>query len=172
MCQRCGQAPATVHLTHIVNGHKSERHLCEACAVAEGVMPTLTTAWGPSISVGQLLGGLLPTGGFGTVTERAGATCPECGWTLPKLQETGRLGCDQCYTAFGPALDPLVRRIQGSTEHRGKIPLRQGSDARRERELERLKHELQAAIAREEFEEAARLRDRIRELERGQGERP
>lgn len=167
MCQRCGQAPATVHVTHLVMNEKRERHLCESCAQAEGVTFAVPSGWGPSLSLGQLLGGLMPSL-RGNIKD-TGVRCSVCGWTPAQFQETGRLGCDACYTAFSPALEPLVRRIHGSTEHRGKIPARVGQDARLERQLTQLKMELQAAISREEFEQAARLRDEIRTLEQGRG---
>jgi protein arginine kinase activator len=96
-----------------------------------------------------------------------GERCPNCGLTYVQFRQTGRLGCSQCYEAFSQRLIPLIKRIQGSTEHTGKIPLRRGHGAQRQRQLETLRVNLNRAVAREEFEEAARLRDQIRELEKG-----
>jgi protein arginine kinase activator len=165
MCERCGVAPAVVHVTHVVNGQKTERRLCENCAKTEGVLPSMALNW-PIASLGQILGGLMPTPG---VAETAGTlACPRCGWTLSQLQQSGQLGCDACYRTFGSILEPTLRRIHGAVEHRGKIPGRVGGALRVERELAHLRAALKDAVAKEEFERAAQLRDQIRQLE-GQG---
>jgi protein arginine kinase activator len=162
MCERCEQRPATVHVTHVINGQKTEHRLCEVCAQATGNFPVMG-AWG----IGPLFGGLF-TPSRGAPSEAQGVRCPRCGWTPAELQQTGRMGCDYCYTAFGPAVHDLARRIHGSGEHRGKIPARVGGSLRREQELETLKARLAQAIRDEAFEQAAELRDRIRALEQQQ----
>ena len=91
------------------------------------------------------------------------------------LSQTGRLGCGECYTAFERQLEPLLRRIQGTSTHTGKVPGRQGGTLKLEREIGRLARELETAVEREEFERAAELRDKLKELRRqlaeGQGGR-
>jgi protein arginine kinase activator len=161
VCERCGERPASVHLTQIINGQKSELNLCEQCAAAVGPFPG-----GPQWHVGHLLGTLLPPAREArTGPAPTGPRCSRCGWTPDLFQGTGRFGCDECYQAFQPYLEDMVRRIHGSAEHRGKIPARQGGGLRRRHQLTALRAELSRAIQTEAFEEAARIRDEIRRLE-------
>jgi protein arginine kinase activator len=91
--------------------------------------------------------------------------CDRCGLTFPRFTETGRFGCSNCYDAFKGQLDPMLRRIHGKTYHVGKVPHRSGSEIRLRNEINRLKRELQEAINAEEYERAAVIRDRIKEIE-------
>lgn len=85
--------------------------------------------------------------------------------TYTQFTKIGRFGCDECYDQFAERLDPLFRRIHGTTDHAGKIPKRNGGLIHDKRQIESLKKHLKLLIEREEFEEAAKLRDQIRELE-------
>ncbi|MGC8487657.1 MAG: UvrB/UvrC motif-containing protein [Clostridia bacterium] len=161
-CERCGVEPAVVYVTHVVNGQKTERRLCEACAKQEGAWPGMAVNW--PAQLGQIFGGLVP-GHEKAETSLAQLQCARCGWTTAHLQQTGQLGCDACYETFGPLLEPTLRRIHGAVEHGGKIPHRVGGALRAERQLGQLRDELREAIQKEEFERAAELRDQIRELE-------
>ncbi len=78
----------------------------------------------------------------------------------------GRFGCSNCYKQFGSRLDPILKRVHGNTVHVGKIPKRTGGQIQLKREIEELRRNLHELIDREEFENAAQIRDRIRELER------
>ncbi len=160
-CQRCQRRPASVHFTRIVNGEKSDRYLCEECAREEGAFHFMLD---PQLTVHNVLGGLI-----GQVPETlklaTQVACPRCGYTYQQFAETSRLGCDACYQAFRPQLEPLVRRVQGATSHRGKIPVRAGGKLRQQQALHELRERLRQAIAAEAFEEAAELRDTIRALE-------
>ncbi|MBX5465215.1 MAG: UvrB/UvrC motif-containing protein, partial [Clostridia bacterium] len=174
LCQRCGERPATVHVTRIVNGVKTEIHLCPACAESSEM-----ALFAPSpFSIHNLLGGLLhpqPEAG----RAQAELRCPTCGTTYEEFARTSFLGCETCYTAFAPQLEPLLRRIQGADRHRGKRPVAPG---RREQaaaggtapapdgasageSLAELRRQLDEAVRQEEYERAALLRDRIRALE-------
>lgn len=164
-CQECGNNPANLHFTKIVNGEKTEFHLCESCARDKGdVLPGTTNGF----SIHNLISGLLnfdpqfknPVG-----VSAKPLHCEECGLSYAQFSKMGRFGCSSCYKYFQDKLDPLLRRIHGNTVHVGKVPARSGSDIQTRREIERLKAELQMCISREEFERAASLRDRIRKLE-------
>ena len=161
LCEACGQNEPTVHLTEIVKDEegkdvKREMHLCEECAQKQGVGPLLS----PQSILGQLVD---PS--KGTTEEDAGLTCSHCGLTYGEFRQRGRLGCGSCYKLFKEGLTPLLERIHGSTQHLGKIPTREGSHLKRERELTELKRELTRVVQREEYEKAAEIRDRIRVLE-------
>ena len=81
------------------------------------------------------------------------------------FKKIGRLGCSGCYDAFRKYLIPLLKRIHGSNKHYGKMPLSQAKPVELKSEIEELKTKLQKAIQKEEFEEAANLRDTIKDLE-------
>jgi len=169
LCQECGKKPATLHFTKIVNGEKTEFHLCETCAREKGdILPGTSNGF----SIHNLLSGLLDfdqaTAGGGAISAKpqVAARCEHCGLTYTQFSKLGRFGCAHCYKSFGDKLDPLFRRVHGNTVHIGKVPKRTGGIIKHKRELERLKKEMQARIEREEFEYAAKIRDRIRELEK------
>lgn len=170
VCQECGERPASLHFTKIVNGEKTEFHLCESCAREKG---ELLPGGQNGFSIHNLLSGML---NFDYPNQTAAKTetaprelrCKTCGLTYQQFSKIGRFGCSDCYRYFERVLEPLFRRVHGNTEHSGKVPERTGGQLKRKRELSDLRARLQSLVAREEFEEAARVRDRIRELERDQ----
>ena len=136
-------------------------HLCEACAREKNLMP------GPAAGVeraGRLATGPRPA--CRPARPRGDAVCPECGTPYAEFRAQGRLGCPHDYEAFRSLLEPLVERVQnGAVRHVGKVPRRHRRRLARARRVE-LEAELQAAVAAERYEEAARLRDAIRQPER------
>ncbi|GAB7387330.1 protein-arginine kinase activator protein McsA [Bacillaceae bacterium] len=167
ICQECGKRPATLHFTKIVNGEKTEYHICEQCAQEKGeIFPGGLSS---NFSIQNLLSGLL---NFDTSPSSLGINqektfrCENCGLTYAQFSKSGRFGCSECYRYFNHKLDPLFRRLHGNTSHSGKVPERSGGEIKIRKELERLKQELQHRISTEEFEKAAEIRDRIRELEK------
>ncbi|MGZ4032483.1 MAG: UvrB/UvrC motif-containing protein [Tumebacillaceae bacterium] len=126
-----------------------------------------------AFSFHNLLSGLLgfeqPGGGaFGSVPAQAPQhnRCGTCGLSYQQFAQVGRFGCADCYKYFNNRLDPLVRRIHGgATHHTGKVPARTGGVLKQRKQLDSLRRDLQNKIQAEQFEEAAVLRDRIRELE-------
>lgn len=166
LCERCGQRPAALQVTQIADGVRREHHLCEPCARQEGAFLN------PALALANILGGLMPVEPPGTAAEEGdnGPKCPECGWTGRQIQHTGQMGCPHCYEVFGRWVDPVLRRIHGSNEHRGKIPSRAGQVVRRQRDLALLRDRLKSAVEHEEFEAAAQLRDEIRAYEHEKGD--
>lgn len=166
LCERCGQRPATVHLTEITNGHKQETHLCEVCA---GEIQPQGFKFVPQLSLHNFLAGLLnhELGGANyTRPEVAVKKCEKCGMAESQFVKQGLLGCGDCYPYFEERLLPLLRRIHGNTRHTGKVPGRTGGRFRLVKEIENLKRLLREAVSREEFERAAQLRDNIRHMEK------
>lgn len=168
LCQRCQIKPASVHFTKVVNGDKSERYLCEDCAKEEGAYHFMLA---PQFTVQHVLGGLIGQVGAPTYTEAHTKRCSHCGYTYQRFAETGRFGCDDCYHTFATELEPLIRRLHGSLEHHGKIPRRGGAYLIQQQQLSELRRRMQEAVAHEAFEEAARIRDQIRQLEESVQER-
>jgi protein arginine kinase activator len=90
--------------------------------------------------------------------------CPTCGMQFSDFSKTGRLGCGNCYLTFRSQLNGLLRKIHGSTQHRGKVPFTPGDVMKPLREERKLQEELRKAVEEEDFEKAAKLRDRIKAL--------
>ncbi|HEY3363770.1 MAG TPA: UvrB/UvrC motif-containing protein [Symbiobacteriaceae bacterium] len=170
-CERCGQRPATVFQTFIVNGHKQEHQLCEECAREHGAFEGFTPPGFsfPNLSIQQLLASFLGQESFGgsaqVMPPQVEPQCKNCGMTYSQFANSGRLGCAQCYDYLDAQMVPLIKRIQGTTVHTGKAPKRTGGLARKRQDLEGLKRQLQAAIRNENYEEAARVRDAIKNME-------
>lgn len=156
-CDKCGK-PATVHLTEIADGQKVEKHLCEDCAVDEGITVKA------SMPISQLLEDfILQSGSQGETPELA---CDVCGLTFSEFRQRGVLGCPNDYDAFEPALRPMLERAQeGASQHVGKVPQRAGSSQKKQNAILRLRSELKKAVDAEDYERAAELRDKIKELE-------
>ncbi|HOL17481.1 MAG TPA: UvrB/UvrC motif-containing protein [Bacillota bacterium] len=165
ICQECGQEQANVFITKIINGKKIELHLCERCAREK---EELEFSFQPQFTLHNLFGGLLHENIRGSRDQIriAKTQCPSCALTFAQFSQIGRLGCSDCFAAFGDKLQPLLRRIHGSARHTGKVPRRGQGAVLAKRELERLKEELHRAVQKEEFEEAARMRDQIRAMEK------
>ncbi|OAT85293.1 UvrB/UvrC motif-containing protein [Desulfotomaculum copahuensis] len=167
-CERCHQRPAVIFLTEITNGQKRTMRLCEQCARE---IQAESFGFLPQIDLHNFLAGLLhnefnPPASGPAEPPAAGARCEACGLTEAQFARQGLLGCGECYKYFGERLEPVFRRIHGTTCHAGKVPERTGGRVKVVNRIERLKLEMKEAINREEFERAAQLRDSIRELEK------
>jgi protein arginine kinase activator len=156
-CQRCQQNPATLHITEIVGPtHIEEMHLCEKCA-------TTYAQEGPAkVGASKGVKELTAEADEGLFSQHA---CPECGIKFVDFRNSGRLGCPHDYASFREDLLPLLENIHGETRHCGKTPRRYPQTKKTEAELTQLRGRLKQAVTREDYEEAARLRDRIRQLE-------
>jgi len=164
-CEACGKNPATVRVEQIVNGKRTVTNLCASCAEARGVFSVFLQ---PSFSINNLLSALL--GSQVKALPAPGQTgeeprCKVCGLSYRDFARVGRLGCSRCYETFEDKLDPLLRRIHGTDRHVGKAPAKIGGASRLRREIEDLKAKLAAAVAQEAYEEAAELRDKVKEAE-------
>ena len=156
-CENCNNQEATVHYTEIEGAEKREIHLCEEC-YRQKAAPVQQAA-----DLGELLKALL----HGAIKEQgaaAKAMCPTCGISLAEFRGSGRFGCPNDYKVFQDAITPLLDKIQHGIRHVGTVPSRAGLELEKENELIRLRRELERAVQREEYEEAAKIRDRIREL--------
>jgi protein arginine kinase activator len=161
-CDDCKKKTAAVNFTQILNNKKTVLNLCKECAEKRGF-----TGHVPGVS---------PQGGFGVgnlvskiATEYEDETnavkCDRCHLNYMEFKQTGRLGCGHCYEAFGNRLDDLLRKIHGSDSHIGKVPKGLEPVIHASRQIDGLRKEIQEAIRNEEFEKAARLRDKIKKLE-------
>jgi len=157
LCCICKEREATVHLTNIAGDKMQKVDLCEECAKSKGMNdPT-------AFSLADQLFGL----GAAQEIEQAGAgtglKCPACGFTQADFKKAGRLGCPECYQTFAEPLEGLLKTMHKGTRHVGKVPesLRQSRDL--SDRLKLLHKKLSKAIEAEDFEEAAILRDEIKQ---------
>lgn len=161
-CRRCSK-PATLHITEMREGEVHELHLCETCYQEyldyseTPEEPPTTDSEPPEIAI-ELTGDQ-------TLEELDQTACPNCGISFREFRSQGRLGCPHDYTEFENELLPLLENIHGETQHCGKLPTRAADSSHRQYELIRLRKELQQAVASEEYESAAQLRDAIVSLE-------
>ncbi len=162
-CQFCHKRAATIHLTEIADGERTEMHVCENCAVEQGI------AAKSQISVNELLSNLLavqPTDDDLLSSSEHDLTCPHCGFTLDKFRKEPVLGCPYDYDVFEKSLLPLIERAQGGmTYHCGKVPSRMPKQSRKQIERSRLQQQLDIAVRSEDYELAAQLRDKMNQLE-------
>jgi protein arginine kinase activator len=153
ICQICESRPATIHITEIVGEAKKVLDLCEECAQEKG------------LSHGS---GMLPSLLQNLVGDRPPAstkTCPECGISFEEFRAKGRFGCPKDYEVFAEELAPLLEKIHNARQHVGRVPVGRTPDAGGDERLRRLRRELARAVAEEQYEEAARIRDEIRQTE-------
>jgi protein arginine kinase activator len=161
LCDVCGKNQATVHLTEILNDQMTELHLCEECAKQKSM------AMEQQFGLSDLLAGMAdPDKQENEPESLKKIKCPNCGLTYADFKKIGRLGCSTCYDTFSRYLGPLLKRIHGSTQHTGKSPLKVSKILKKEIGIQLLRNRLQKAIQSEAFEEAAKLRDQIREAEK------
>jgi len=162
LCDSCHENEATVHLTEIINNKMTKLHLCENCAREK------SQEMEEHFGLADLLSGLADLVPGEEKTEEkiqdTGIKCPTCGFGFQNFRKMGRLGCPKCYDTFKEQLNPLLQKIHGSDMHLGKIPTKKEVVRNKATLVSELKSRLEKAIELEEFEEAARLRDRLRSL--------
>jgi len=159
-CEQCKENLACVHLTKIVDGEKTEKHLCSQCASKNGEIPFA----GDGFAVHDFLKAF-----FNQHSETQASNeviCPNCGMAFSDFNNKGKIGCAICYNVFGEHLDSLLRRIHRTSSHAGKIPQRAGEAVAIRMKLKGLRQELERYVSREDYENAARIRDEIRSTER------
>jgi protein arginine kinase activator len=169
-CENCHKNPATFHYVERENEQiVKDIHLCEECTRQKGIQNV-------QFSLSTVLGQLIDpqaAGGGPVSKEMADLTCPRCGITYLEFRQKTRLGCAQDYEVFRKALVPLLEKIHGHTQHKGKSPSPGGgAKMSRQKVLFDLRRELETQIKAEHYEEAARLRDQIRQLETELGAKP
>jgi protein arginine kinase activator len=157
-CDACGEKEATVFLTQIVEGNMHKVNLCESCAKDKGVNDP------QGFALADVLMGL------GSEKEIQGTAagkvrCAACGFTLADLKKTGRLGCPECYDTFETHLEGMLKNMHKGLDHLGKIPSGLLEVRKRDATIQDLRASLDEAVAGEQYERAAALRDQIRSIE-------
>ncbi|MHC5023635.1 MAG: UvrB/UvrC motif-containing protein [Planctomycetota bacterium] len=157
-CDLCDR-PAVVHEVTMKNGVKREVHLCEEHAKESGVtMPS-------NQPISELLTHIMMSKASKPESTRK-LVCRSCGMSFGDFRQKGVVGCPDCYKAFEKQLAPLIERTQnGAVHHEGKTPRRAGASLDRQLLIRRLAKELDEAVAAEQYERAADLRDRLNNLQ-------
>jgi protein arginine kinase activator len=163
MCERCKKNEATVHFMQTVNGVKSEMLLCSECAEKENKY---------SFFSDDLFSGFFTDSILGLRRSGAEKKCELCGLTRRELASNGRPGCAKCYEVFADELDKIIYGIHGNAKHNGALPGKHAENLEEQKKLDALKKEIQAlkeeqknAIAEQNYERAAEIRDRLRQIE-------
>lgn len=160
LCERCSENEATIHLTQVADGAVTKLHLCETCAEESGL-----DIQGPMSVTDMVLG---MGGGHQPDVVTSGAperSCPRCHMRRTDFKKTSRFGCPACYETFADELPPLLRAMHRSERHVGKVPSQESLRVRMSTEIATLQDQLKTAVETEQFEEAARLRDQLRNCE-------
>jgi protein arginine kinase activator len=173
LCEECGVNEACYTISVMMGGQITQRHLCADCMakmnmnLAAGNVKHLLSAIMSAIS-GSV------EEAAATASEEADAAaaaivCERCGTSLSQFTKSGKLGCPNCYQAFREQLTPMLQQIHGRVQHAGRKPLDDEAAQRRRAVYERLSRQLEQAVAMEDFETAAILRDQLRQLRNAEG---
>lgn len=162
LCERCRKAQATFHLTNIEpSGEKVERHLCDKCSEEEGYVQIHK----PAVNLSDFLEAFV-AGGKAGASALSSLVCDKCGITYIDFRNHGLLGCPHDYDVFKEPLSRLLERAHdNATHHVGKTPRSIGKPRTTQQDIHRLRRQLAEAVAAEDYERAAALRDRIQQLE-------
>ena len=161
LCDECGCNAACVHMIKVLNGVKTEQHLCGTCASSAGEACFST---GIHFSVNDLVKAM-----FSQELDNASApevTCPNCGMDFADFSRSGKIGCNVCYGVFHEQLEPILRRVHGTNCHTGKVPVKAGNAVRLRMKVKSLRQDLERSVQCEDYENAAKIRDNIRLLEK------
>jgi protein arginine kinase activator len=157
-CSNCGKNTANITYKQNINGEVTNLNLCESCAHKLGIFNSFDDIFSPMVLD---LDYILPEE----------VKCKKCGYTLSKYKSTGLFGCDSCYDTFKKEVDNMLLKIQGKNRHTGKkldvCREEKNKETKSKDKVEMLREKLQTLINEEKFEEAAKVRDEIKKIEKG-----
>lgn len=164
LCQNCGRNEANTHIKQVLNGEMVESHLCSDCANHLGYTD-IFSGFGFNISgfFSGLLSDMIPANTLGNIKR-----CEKCGCSFDDIVREGKVGCAECYKTFYDRLEPSIQRIHGKIKYSGKAAAnapRKEREESPEEKIAKLKEQMSEAVEKQEFEQAAKLRDEIRALE-------
>jgi protein arginine kinase activator len=164
LCDLCSKNRATIKYTRVEDSQVTELLICQSCAAEQSPLHRKSEE---ATGLQSLFAHLLKD----KAAEEAGAKiggetthCRQCGLAFETYRKTFLLGCPGCYDSFAEALAVDLRKIHGDVHHLGKIPKTQAHAVEQQRTAHTLRQRLAEAIAREDFEAAAQLRDQIRHV--------
>lgn len=194
LCERCKIREATIKYTEIVNGVKTEHNLCSHCAKELDLGQYSAILEGDFPLGKLLSGLLGLEDDEDEADIRGQVVCPTCGTSFDDFVEDSRFGCGDCYGVFDLLISDKMKQLQGSESYKGKQPKFKSSfekevpeipeqiqpsggeetegetgngsaeTAALKKEIRGLEAQLKEALQKEDYEQAAQLRDRVREL--------
>lgn len=168
-CTHCNEREANTHIKRIINGKREEMHLCSECAKELGVMNDFNFE---PFSMDSFFGNLLGAGAASLKSLAGIDRCTYCGSSFNDVVNSGQVGCAHCYDKFEDMLSPSIEKLHGRAKHIGKSvtyteeaePAQAEQPAEAPSEIDSLKAELKKAVQEQRFEDAAVLRDKIKEI--------
>ena len=159
LCEECKVNEASYTLSVMMGDEVKTRHLCADCMAKMNMNLN-------SNHIKDLLSSILSaiTGNDTSEEAQPEIVCPRCQTTLSQFTKSGRLGCPGCYEAFREKLQPMLQQIHGRVQHAGRQPLTTEAAQRARTRQEQLTRLMEQAVALEDFETAAQLRDQLRAL--------
>ncbi|MBQ8953457.1 MAG: UvrB/UvrC motif-containing protein [Clostridia bacterium] len=162
MCDECGERPANIHLTTIVDGEKKDFNLCSECLARK---KELSVDFGAIASrLSKMIRQKQEKADAESETPLPDISCAQCGTTYAAFRASGRMGCAQCYEAFRQPLAEWMQQTQGASRHIGRESGGMTCSVSLRMQIDKLRRMQKKAIANEEYEQAALLRDQIRTL--------
>ena len=188
LCDNCGKREANVRYSENINGSKKELNLCEECSKKLGItnidfsMPIDFSSF-----FGEVMEDFATPEFMPLFNEIKALKCNKCGSTFEDIANTGKLGCGNCYNVFEERLDPIIRRMQGANRHVGRVgkiidgkieqkvsnqtsqkedKSNKPEESKKQNQLENLQEQLKQAIKEERYEDAAKIRDDIKKIEK------
>jgi len=166
LCDDCRQRVSTIIHTGKKGEEKEILHLCQLCVEKRGIpTPVLRNPVQLETGFKELMKQLADEGILDRGDPADSEMCTACGWSLGNLRETGLLGCPHCYTSFENQLMVLLQKLHGSDSHLGKVYLQEEEWSQKEEDETALRSAMEEAISMEEFEQAAQIRDRLRQIQ-------
>ncbi len=157
ICQNCNKNEANMHMKRILNGKAAEVHLCTDCARALGYGEAFSDfGFGLGSAFFDVLSASKGEGSGSAIS------CPGCGKTFDEIASDGKMGCAECYNVFYDKLKPSINKIHGKASYAGSRPLKK--ENKDNEYIDELKTALDYAVADQNYELAARLRDKINEV--------
>ena len=170
LCEKCKKKEATVIYKETINGQKNSYSLCSDCAAEMGVFDSAKKMMSdPFAEMNSLFGSLFGLAPYQKKQITDEKKCNLCGATFRELAEEGMVGCPNCYSEFADELSATIARIHGSSEHTGASPAEFRNGREKKRQIEDLEKQLREAVEAEEYEKAATIRDRLREIKNEEG---
>lgn len=162
-CEHCGENPANLWVTKIMEGKVSKQHLCDECfRKLSGYSLPFTLA----LPLNILNPMLSANDDFKPSKTAKFKVCKNCSTSWSDFLQSGSLGCPQCYLNFSKYLQPIIEGIHSSVTYKGKVPNRLPQGVKVKASLQNLKQKLFKSIDDENYEKAAKLRDEIKELKK------
>jgi len=173
LCDNCGKNEANVKYTQIINGVKKEMKLCEKCSKELGIddinfnMPIDFSSF-----LGDLISDYEENNFMPMMPTPKKLKCHYCNTTYSEFLNTGKFGCAECYDAFSNKIESVLKRIHGSNKYLGRKSkkavnkVQKNQEQKEDDKLKKLEKDLKQAIKEERYEDAAKLRDEIKKLEK------